>query len=651
MINKLENNKLNGNVHSVYNYDSLSMQDLLSTFYNKINETVEISNESKSIVDYIKNEGLVLEVGNKIQEMFLNGKLEDIININIFENLNDKINYLIPSSLTNLQHSLTNVENGNTLILNGNYIGDLFTLENKENITIIGSATLKQQIEGNLKPSYEQATSNKPLLKIVNCKNIKIIGLNFLPRYEGIDILSSENVIIDSCKVDGNNNTSTFNATVVRDSKNVTFSKCNIINCGEMPTYNNLEKMNMYTLGNGISGYLSNGITAVDCKLINCGQNGFYTYACNNVIVKNNLIENNGMSGIQFAYAFGNEKSYIVDGNTIINNYSDGLDINNTMPQNINIDCIISNNIYENNGWFNKDKNKITQDGSGIATLVNVSNVSGVNNIVNDCCRTGLYMSYCNNIDIKGKITKSKYGVSSLVYIGGCENVNVEINGEHYCTDDNAIAIDSSFKSNKNIKIKNSNIFSDSMLCFYTKGAKQQENISIEDSIMKTRKSSNGIGNDISFNNVTFISVENFGVTLADGVTLKNCKISSLGSSGVYMGNNTTFINCDVNGGIACIVWGKNNVKFINTIFRGSNNGLRIDGTTNTFLQGCNVIGVSHGLHVNGVSNVKIIDSTMTSTDGNSLRVENGGVVYTDNNTYNGSYDFTTGTNKTIQWN
>lgn len=652
MINKLEVDKLKGNVYSVYDYNGLSMQELLSEFFNKINETVALSNEAKSIADYIKNEGLVLEVGNKIQEMFINGKLEDIININIFENLNNKINYLIPSSLTNLQETLTNVINGNSLILNGSYVGETFTIENKENITIIGSATLKQQIEGNLKPSYENPTSNKALLKIVNCKNIKIIGLNFLNKYEAIDILSSENVIVDSCKIDGNNNTSTFNASVVRDSKNVTFSKCNIINCGTMPTYNTLEKINVYSLGNGISGYLSSGITVVDCKVICCGQNGVYTYACNNVTVKNNYIENNGMSGIQFAFAFGTEKGYIVDGNTIINNYSDGLDINNTIAQNINIDCIISNNIYENNGWFNKDKNKITQDGSGIATLVNVSNVNGINNMVSDCCRTGLYISNCNNIDIKGKINKSKYGVGTLLYVGGCENVNVELNGEHYCVDDNAIAFDSTYKANKNVKIKNSNIFSDTMLCFYTKGTKKQENISIEDSIMRTRKSSNGIGNDISFNNVSFISEENFGATLSEGLTLKNCKITSLTSTGVYMENNTSFINCDINGGIACIVWGKNNVKFVNTIFRGSNNGIRIDGTNNTFLQGCNVIGISHGLHINGTSTVKVVDSILSSTGGaNSLRAEQGGVVYTDNNVYNGSYDFTTATNKTIQWN
>lgn len=663
LINEVEKLKASLEEISVYDLGVYSALELYYELAKKLNELIRELSRFEGVVSdevikqnekllYLLNEGLKLEVALKLSEFLENGTLDDIINHSVFEGLSNKIDYIVPSSIDNLSDSLTNLKNNTTLILNGEYTGEGFTLENKENITIIGSATLKQQIEGALKPSYEKPTSDKPLFRIVNCKNIKVIGLTFLTKYEAIDILSSNNVIIDSCKVDGNNNTSTFNACVTRDSNNITFSKCEIMNCGEMPTYNMSDKINVYSLGNGISGYLTNGVTVVDCKVKCCGQNGVYTYACSDVVVKNNLIEDNGMSGIQFAYALGIEKGFIVDGNTIKNNYSDGLDINNTLSQNVNIDCIISNNIYENNGWFNKDKNKITQDGSGLATLVNVSGVYGTNNVVNDCCRIGLYISNCEDIDLKGKINKSLQGVGSLVYVGGSKNVTLEINGEHYCNGDNAIAFDSTYKDNVNIKVKNSNIYSDTMMCFYTKGSKKQENISIEDSIMRTRTTSNSVGSDISFNNVNFICEENFGITLGDGVTLKNCRIASHSTTGLYMTDNSKLINCDVNGSFACIVWGKNNVSFVDTIFRGSNNGIRIDGTEGTTIQGCNVNGVSHGLHINGSSKVKVVDSTITSTGGgNSLRCENGGTVYTDNNKYNGSYDFTTATHKQLQWN
>ena len=90
-MEKLKRYDLNCNIFDVYNYDGLSMQELLCQFYTKINECVEFSNSTLDLCEWLVSEGLNQEVSIKLTNWLNDGTLENIINVSLFENLNNKI--------------------------------------------------------------------------------------------------------------------------------------------------------------------------------------------------------------------------------------------------------------------------------------------------------------------------------------------------------------------------------------------------------------------------------------------------------------------------------------------------------------------------------------------------------------------------------
>ena len=90
-LKELKRHDLNCSVFDVYNYNGLSMQELLCQFFNKINECVEMSNNTLDITDWLVNEGLKEEVVKKLLLWYSDGTFEELINNTLFENLNNKI--------------------------------------------------------------------------------------------------------------------------------------------------------------------------------------------------------------------------------------------------------------------------------------------------------------------------------------------------------------------------------------------------------------------------------------------------------------------------------------------------------------------------------------------------------------------------------
>src|SRR5690606_22477598 len=104
-------------------------------------------------------------------------------------------------------------------------------------------------------------------------------------------------------------------------------------------------------------------------------ENGVFTHSTPDVEVSNNHIYNNGMSAIQVAFGTGGiEKNYQFRGNIMEGNAADAIDINNrSLEKYLDINCLIEDNTSRNNGFV---RGKSTPDGSGIATLINVSGVN-----------------------------------------------------------------------------------------------------------------------------------------------------------------------------------------------------------------------------------------------------------------------------------
>lgn len=111
-LEELKPHQLNCNVFDVYSYNGLTMQDLLCQFFTKINECINVSNETIDLAKWLVNEGLEIEVVKKLMLWLEDGTLENIINVNVFNTLNEKINGLS----SQLEQNTTDIEN---LLKNG----------------------------------------------------------------------------------------------------------------------------------------------------------------------------------------------------------------------------------------------------------------------------------------------------------------------------------------------------------------------------------------------------------------------------------------------------------------------------------------------------------------------------------------------------
>ena len=123
-LEELKPHQLNCNVFDVYSYNGLTMQDLLCQFFTKINECITVSNETIDLAKWLVNEGLEIEVVKKLMIWLEDGTLENIINVNLFNTLNDKINGLS----SQLEHNANKLEQINIFIKD-------FKLVNEESYT------------------------------------------------------------------------------------------------------------------------------------------------------------------------------------------------------------------------------------------------------------------------------------------------------------------------------------------------------------------------------------------------------------------------------------------------------------------------------------------------------------------------------------
>lgn len=90
-IKNLKATDLNCNVFDVYNYNGLSIQELLCQFFTKINECINLSNESNDLATWLVNEGLEQEVVDELMSLLEDGTMESLINEKLFNGLNSKL--------------------------------------------------------------------------------------------------------------------------------------------------------------------------------------------------------------------------------------------------------------------------------------------------------------------------------------------------------------------------------------------------------------------------------------------------------------------------------------------------------------------------------------------------------------------------------
>lgn len=98
MINHLKGLEIN----SIYDFDNaFSINELLCKFWEKIEETINISNESIDILNWIKEQALADEVQVLINQLVADGTIEQMINVDKLNELRNLINTNYDEMLVN----------------------------------------------------------------------------------------------------------------------------------------------------------------------------------------------------------------------------------------------------------------------------------------------------------------------------------------------------------------------------------------------------------------------------------------------------------------------------------------------------------------------------------------------------------------------
>ena len=194
-----------GFLNRVYGYDDYTQLEINSKLIQKIDEVIDECNNAFEFVDWLKEQGVPDEVQTIIDTMLEDGTLENLINIEKFNQLKEdniekidqlkeeinNITYLSPitSDVTILQAFIDSLPNNANLKFPKNtyLINDVLVIKNKSNITI----DLTDVIFQTNKHGYG-------ILELYGCENVTINGgtligaYNFYPNTVNTDGLANE---------------------------------------------------------------------------------------------------------------------------------------------------------------------------------------------------------------------------------------------------------------------------------------------------------------------------------------------------------------------------------------------------------------------------------------------------------------------------
>jgi hypothetical protein len=284
---------------------------------------------------------------------------------------------------------------GDTLYIpEGQFV--LRTIRLKPGIHISGKGLLVQKLEKTEEYTNARQTSSTPLLHGDKVNNV-YISVRTQSQNEAIGLLESKDIIIDRSTLQGDSTKlRSFAGILLFNSQNILIQDTEISHFGTKR-----QAIKTYQPGTGIRILSCNNIKISASNIHNNGENGVFMHGSRNVEISRSHFRYNGMSGIQVAFgSTGIEKNYKFSDNTMEFNAADAIDINNRSPKNaLDINCYIQNNTSFQNGFV---RGESTPDGSGIATLINVSGITMTDNTSRNNNRPALYLESCGQIVAKG---------------------------------------------------------------------------------------------------------------------------------------------------------------------------------------------------------------------------------------------------------
>ncbi|MEB2774820.1 right-handed parallel beta-helix repeat-containing protein [Algoriphagus sp. D3-2-R+10] len=291
-----------------------------------------------------------------------------------------------------IQELIDQAAEGDTLFFpEGKYL--VRTILLKSGVNILSEGILKHHSSAKVgEYSIEKQNSPNPLILGQGVKNLSI-SLKGESKNEGIYLLKSHQIRIYNTELTGDSTKfRAFPGIMTFQCTGIEIANTRIHHFG-MPR----SETDSYQPGTGIRIMSSNTISIHDSEIFKNGENGVFIHGSRKVEVINNVIRHNGMSAIQVAFGdSGKEKDYNFSYNILEENASDAIDINNRSKEKAkDIECLITENITCGNGFV---KGESTPDGSGIVTLINVSNVIIYKNEAYRNNRPAIYVESCGLI-------------------------------------------------------------------------------------------------------------------------------------------------------------------------------------------------------------------------------------------------------------
>ena len=339
-LEELKPYQLNCNVFDVYSYNGLTMQDLLCQFFTKINECITVSNETIDLAKWLVNEGLEIEVVKKLMMWLEDGTLENIINVTLFTNLNNKLNHMANNFYVIRQRKENELNDNEVIkeaILNSN---EGATIRFNRDVVITEKIDISNRIiDGGNNTFYcglyglDYQFNATGFIKIVNCNvDSALIGRGF------IIVSNSDMFIAENVKMTGYSKEFGYYKTDGGICLNSNIKKAYINNCSWYEWGNQYD-----TTTADLNRCITINDTVEDTNIENCSfisVNQAIVHAGNNLTVTNNKFQDVKDNGL---YLFG-ENSFIQN-NMFIDMKDEPIVIANG-------NYFISNNIFSN--WSNK---------------------------------------------------------------------------------------------------------------------------------------------------------------------------------------------------------------------------------------------------------------------------------------------------------
>lgn len=159
----------------VYDFSDMTNEELRCKFFQKLQECIELCNNTSDILDWLKNEGLEEEVNELLTLWKEDGTLEKLINIDI---LNKKVDSeVFETTITNLENTKANVSEVNDKIATLNEKINKYFVLAPYPTGIDDTSALQSLLESNKTIIFPYGSIYKVnSLSLTNVSKLKIIG-------------------------------------------------------------------------------------------------------------------------------------------------------------------------------------------------------------------------------------------------------------------------------------------------------------------------------------------------------------------------------------------------------------------------------------------------------------------------------------------